>query len=73
MLLLAATISCAAERPEYAVQFIEQPPALDGSLDEAVWTEAPEPPTVTALGVTEDPAQAATRLRMLAGEEAHAA
>ena len=68
--LLVAASTCLADRPEYICPFVDDAPALDGLLDEAAWQQAPEPPTFTSLGISEDPAPAATRLRMLAAPDA---
>lgn len=70
MLLLTASLSPAAERPEYLCPFVDQPPVLDAAVDDAVWQQAPVPPTFTSLGISEEPAPARTRLWMLAGPDA---
>jgi len=68
--LLAITCTAFAQPAEYVCRQVDAPPMLDGSLDDACWGAAPEPPAFYRLGVGADEAPAQTRVRFVMDDEA---
>jgi len=70
ILLILAPAAWGAEPREYLCPFVEQEPQIDGTLDDAAWRLAPEPPTFTETGFSKRRANNATAVRILAGPRA---
>lgn len=67
--LIAIASAALAQPAEYVRPRIDEAPALDASLDDACWEQAPEPPAFCRPGVGADEAPTQTRMRFVMDDE----